>query len=189
MKHQTVMGCLVSLLLLIAQAHGNIYKCVSEDGVVKYSDVPCSDEATVAFESANRPFDEVIGNASPYPKEPVPTYEMDDQKMEQHARKIGQTIIAGEKIHSTKRIRAIMTPGWNYSLEIGGGKDEKTYGVILEYRINQTPDGAYVWLDTIKVKKHGKPFDPPTMANIQKFRKTATGEWKIHLKRKYSKYR
>lgn len=176
--HRIIASGLI-LLLCAANAYGDIYKCVSSDGVVKFSDEPCSEKATVVFPSADRPFDEVIGNASPYPDQPVESYHMDDEVLERHARKIGRTIIPGETIRSIKRTKIPMTPGWRATLYLGPEHDSERFVINLEYLVNQKPEGAYIWLNGFRVRKQGKPYDPPAMANTKKFKKIGTGNWEI----------
>lgn len=179
MKNRILSAIILFLILIAPHAAGNIYKCVSEDGVVKFSDAPCSEQATVAFESSNRHFDEVIDNGSPYPNQPVKNHDMDIQKVRDHAKRISQTVIPGETIRKIKQLRSHMMPGWTFILELGPPADKAKYTVSLDYSVRQTAKGTYIWLQAFRVRMNNRPYDPPSMANVKKYKKAATGRWEI----------
>jgi hypothetical protein len=174
----------IVLLCLVGMASADIYKCVSEDGVVKFSDEPCSRKAEVAFETEDLNFDEAIGNASPYPKLPVPESEFDTEDMVTFAKKIGRHIITGEHNNSARLERYRNRQYWTNKvyLNFGPPSDDWRYRVIMHYEVKKRFEGTFVWLDSIEVTKHGKPYDPPSMDPVKTFKKMSVGKWKIRHK-------
>ena len=174
-----LLSCLLLTTVLTMTALADIYKCVSEDGVTKYSDVPCAENAEVAFETASLNFDEVIGNASPYPKLPVPPSRVDVKDIIAHAKKIGSCIIPDEYNNTTIDRSSPMMPVWRIELHFGPADDEKMYVVEMEYGRKGTNKGLFVWLHSFTVKKDLKLYDAPSMRNVKTFKKMGTGRWEI----------
>ena len=83
--------CLVMLMTMTAIASAEIYKCVNEDGVVKFSDQPCGRQAEVVIAKTNLSVDEAIGNGGPYP-EPVKDSAVMNQDIMVHAKTVGASI-------------------------------------------------------------------------------------------------
>ena len=171
--------CLFSVMLVTHLAIADVYKCVSEDGVVKFSDEPCGTNAKLSFQTSKLKFDDVIGNASPYTKQPVPASKIDGNDFVAHARKIGKAILPYEYNNSVDNLTAPMMPGWNIQLNFGPDNKKKMYVIRMQYGRYPTSDGIYVWLNTISVKKNGKPYNPPAMSDVKTFKKMGTGRWEI----------
>ena len=174
--------CLViGVVLLSSTASADIYKCVSDDGVVKFSDQPCAKEAEVAFKTNEQRFDEVIGNASPYPKLPILESQYDTDVIVAHAKKIGRCIITGEHINDVNHHPNLNLEHREYSVELhfGPDSDKNRFVVNLIYRSDYQYKGLYVRLNSIFVGRKGRPYDPPSMAEVQTFKKMGVGKWEI----------
>jgi hypothetical protein len=177
--------CVVIVLFgLGTMASADIFKCVSEDGVVKFSDEPCSKKAEVAFETEELNFDAAIGNASPYSNLPIPISQFNPEDMVTHAKKIGQTILQGEYNNNARLERYRSSRYWTSRvyLYFGPASDDWRYVVQMNYNEVRRFQDQYVWLDSIEVKKHGKPYDPPSMNNAKTFKKMGVGKWEIKHK-------
>ena len=181
------LGALAVLVLLsIPVGSGaDVYKCVSKDGIVKFSDQPCSPDAEVAFPTPDTSFDHVIGNGGVYP-EPVPVDRFDIEDLTAHAKKIGKCIITGEQ-NNTAFYRG--TPGqalleWYIQLNFGPSYKKKKYVVRLTYKGASDGTSMYVWLDSFTVKKNGQLYDPSTVSGSKKYIKKGTGRWCIEPKLK-----
>jgi hypothetical protein len=171
----------IVMLFFAVPAFADIYKCVSDDGVVTYSDQPCASDAEVAFETENLNFDDAIGNASPYTEQLVPASKIDGEDFVAHARKIGKYIFPYEYNNSYVNQTTPMSRGWRILLYFGPENNKRNYRVALEYGRKPTNQGIYVWLNSISVKKDGKPFDPPSMVNVKTYKKMGTGRWQLRL--------
>jgi hypothetical protein len=171
----------ILVVLLGSTASADIYKCVSEDGIVKFSDEPCSKKAEVAFKTDGQNFDAVIGNASPYPKLPVPESQFDTEKIVAHAKKIGRCIITGEYNNEVLHHPYPNPARSEYYVELhfGPKSDKKRFEVHMIYRTEYQYKGMYMWLDKIFISKKGKSYDPPSMADVQTFKKMGVGKWEI----------
>jgi hypothetical protein len=177
--------CLMILVVLLgATAYADIYKCVSEDGVVKFSDEPCSKKAEVAFKTGAQNFDAVIGNASPYPKLPIPLSRFDTDDVVAHAKKIGGSIITGEYNNNVVRRISPNPVTFEYYVELhfGPESEKRRFEIHMLYRRDVRYNGTYVWLNSFQVYKKRKPYDPPAMAGVETFKKMGVGRWEIKLK-------
>jgi hypothetical protein len=176
--------CLVILTMLLGStAFADIYKCVSDNGVVKFSDAPCSKKAEVAFKTGARNFDAVIGNASPYPELPIPKSRFDIEDIVAHAKRIGGCIITGE--YNNKVIRRLVPKPahieYYVELHFGPESEKKRFEIHMLYRRDITYDGMYVWLNSFDIYKNGKPYDSPAMAGVETFKKMGVGRWEVKL--------
>jgi hypothetical protein len=170
---------LIAAMLLPQLAYTDVYKCVSEDGVVKFSDEPCGKNAELSFQTSKLNFDDVIGNASPYTDQPVAASKIDGDDFVAHARKIGKVILPYEYNNSFDNRTTPMSPGWTIYLFFGPASNKKQFVIRMEYARYPTSNGIYVWLNAISVQKDGKPFSPSSMSDVNKFKKMGTGRWEI----------
>ena len=177
-----ILLALITIILVSPSAHAEIYKCRADDGTVMFSDEPCDTKAEVAFETPNRDFDEVIGNASPYEEQPIAAAKVYSDDFAPHAQKIGECILPGEYNNSIENQSSPMLPGWRIVLFYGPEDNHREFEITMQYNRNPRSDGTlYVWLDTITIRKEGKPYDPPSMATVQTYTKIGNGRWKIRL--------
>lgn len=167
------------LLIPVLNSSADIYKCVSEDGVLTFSDEPCDSKAEVAFKTEEYDFDKAIGNGSPYPEQPVPPSKIWREDFKAHAKKIGKTILPYEYNNSVVDKTSPLMPGWYIDLYFGSETNKKNYEISLHYGRNPSNKGVYVWLHSIVIKKDGKPYDPPSMVNVKTYKKMGSGRWEI----------
>ena len=180
MKRKLLLPLLALFLLAVPQVRADVYKCVSEKGVTTYSDQPCAPDAQAAYKDARVSFDEVIGNASPYPELPVPSSRVHTDDIVSHATKIGKAVLPSEYNNKVINLTGPGSPGWHIELWFGPEDNPSEYQVSLFYRRNPHSNGTLdVWLHTLSVLKDSKPFDPPSMADVKSFRKVGTGRWDI----------
>jgi hypothetical protein len=171
--------CLLALMLIAKIAWADVYKCVSDDGIIKFSDEPCGENAEISFRTSNLNFDDVIGNASPYTEQPVAASKIDGNDFVAHAKKIAKAILPYEYNNSYDNRTTPMSPGWRIYLYFGPASNEKKFVIVMNYARYPTSNGIYVWLNSISVKKDGKPFDPDSMSDVTKYKKMGTGRWEV----------
>lgn len=177
-------ACVVILIACLGStAAADIYKCV-EDGVVKFSDEPCSNKAEIAFETEDLDFDAAVGIGSPYPNLPIPVSRFDTEDMMTHAKRIGRCIITGEHNNHARFERYPYRGEITYRvyLYFGPASDDWRYTIKMTYEDIRRDKDRYVWLDSIEVREHSKPHDPQSMNNIKTFKKMGVGLWKIKNK-------
>ncbi|MBU1342006.1 MAG: DUF4124 domain-containing protein [Proteobacteria bacterium] len=182
MGYRSIIYYLVFMVLLAATSFADIYKCVSEDGVATFSDEPCAKKAQIAFKTENLNFDDAIGNASPYDDQPVEASKIYSEDFVAHAKKIGRYILPFEYNNTCINRSSPTVPGWRISLFFGPESNKKEFEVDLVYNRNPTSNGTYVWLNSISVKKNGKPFNPSSMANVKTYKRMGSGRWEAILK-------
>lgn len=175
------------MCLFAPQVMADIYKCVSEDGTVKFSDEPCSNNAQVAFETEDsKTFDEIIGQGYPYPDMPLAPELITTGGIVAHAKKIAACIIPNEYIYAIEPRRSFKpgsgpTYSWDVDLYLGP-EDTKKYLIRLDYiDFPVKHKGMYVYLRKIEIFKEGHFFDPPSLSNVRKFKRVEKGRWKSNI--------
>ena len=174
---------LLAMLLVAEPSFANIYKCVSDDGVVTFSDQPCSTKAEVFI---NTPpavsIDDVINQASPFAELYVESNTI-DEALVAHAKKIGKSILPDEIYNSYMmrggNRRARRYPQWEVSLKYGPPGKESKWRIRLEYRVKPKDDIPRIWLKTIYIYLWGSYYDPPSMHNVKKMNRIKTGKWQV----------
>lgn len=174
------------MCFLSTQVFADIYKCVLDDGTVKFSDVPCSTDDQVAFDSKEAmTFDEVIGDGFPYPEMPMDRKLIRTQDIVAHAKKIGECIISFEYINSVD-VFEFMPYGssWKIDLFFGPGNKRK-YSITMWYSSLSTENrGTYVYLEAFQTYKGNRLFDPSSMDGAKKFiKEKTTGHWRNNISR------
>jgi hypothetical protein len=174
---------LIVMILLAETSFANIYKCVSDNGVVTFSDEPCSKEAEVFI---NTPpvlsIDEGISLASPFTQLIIESNTINEDLVT-HAKKIGKCILPEEHYKSYilrgGNRRARRYPQWDISLKYGPPGNKSKWKITIEYRVKIKDDIPRIWLKTIYVFLWGRYYDPPSLSNAKKINRIRTGKWQV----------
>ncbi|MBU2630131.1 MAG: DUF4124 domain-containing protein, partial [Proteobacteria bacterium] len=171
------------MMLMTTSASANIFKCVSEDGVITFSDIPCNKDAQLFIHDTKLSVDEAIGNASPY-KHPVIYSGYIDQDLILHARKIGNSIFPDKRLEdkaiSAERIANKQT--WRVCLSYGSIENKFDYARIqLNYVGESEGDGekVFVRLKYIAIKRFDWMTPLPTLKNVKKLKADAHYGWHV----------
>jgi hypothetical protein len=174
---------LMVIMLMIGPSLADIYKCVSDDGVVTFSDEPCGQNAEVAFEKYIIRVDDAIGLDIIGPFTNRAYMQSIRPDIESHAKKIGSCILpranptllfvdrAGGR-HYNKDIN------WKISLFYGPQDYEREWNINVYYKGKKEKEIS-LWLNAITITKDGRPFTPSTMHHVKKLKRIGTGEWEI----------
>ena len=178
---RSILLCVFALLVFGKVAFADIFKCVSEDGVVTFSDQPCGEKAALVIHDKKLSVDEAIGNASPYP-EPVIYSSNIDTDVLLHARKIGKSIFPNDmlKSHDLTTEHTGIYYSWKVFLSYVTPQKEHMWSrMVLDYRGDRKDDKILVRLKYISIKRFDW-FNPiPTLKNTTKLKKDAHYGWHV----------
>lgn len=165
---------ILALLVIPAGPFADIFKCVSDDGVVKFSDRPCGKDNNVL--GARQSLDDLIALALPL-RQPLPDPDRITGDLLAHSQAIGALMCprlplyhpyvqVEDERHSAWEVRLIYTddglPAWD---------------IKIKYRKETKIDGYQLWLTSITVFRWNKPFSPPAMEQMTALKKIGPGEW------------
>ena len=185
---------LLGMMLITITAFADIYKCVSDDGVVTFSDVPCGKNAKFAFRDSNSAgsgtIDDFIGvvHPGPYNKN---FYSVDSlsSDLKPQAINLGRRIFPNEQfswIDARSQIygqdksgaAAAFIP---FTLFFGSKDKETNYSAVITYGFKtekgSSKEKVVLWLQAIETQKNSKDFDPLSMRDVKKLKKISTGRW------------
>lgn len=177
---------LAIIMTVAAGASAEIYKCVSADGVVKFSDQPCGRQAEVVISATNLSVDEAIGNGSPYP-EPLKESAVMNQDIMVHAKTVGASIFPDMYLKSNDmgEERNLRTRTWKVFLAYIDPKiDYKYANVELNYTGEQIGDRIFVRLHYIRIKQFDWMVPIPTLKKTKKLKKDSDRGWYVLPQRK-----
>jgi hypothetical protein len=191
------------MILISTTAFADVYRCVSDDGVIKFSDEPCGKDAELIHDQPQTSLDEALSAEiepflRPYTSETYGKYITNQSK------RIGRCILPDQWFNSSKLIRVYgpsprdsysfpkpkpiygTTPGWVIFLYYGPESNPKKWSIEFRYisTIRKDINGilkSFVLLKSISIKKDEIPFTPISMRDVKKFEKKGTGEWKARL--------
>jgi hypothetical protein len=174
---------LLAMMLIATPSFAAIYKCVSKDGVVSFSDEPCSREAEVFLKTpAKISIDDAISLASPFPELSIDSRTIEDDLLA-HAKKTGKSILPDETYNTyTMRggeRRRHRYPKWEVSLNYGPPDKPSKWKITLKYSVRFKNKIPRVWLNMIYVQLWRKYYDPPSIHNAKKIERIRTGKWQL----------
>jgi len=160
-----------------------IYKCVSDNGTVKFSDEPCGKNSVVAFKTYVPSVDGAIASdvlERCYDKTIVECVSKD---LNSHAKRIADSILPRERFCSmyenhSSRNRELFDKKiqWIISLYYGPEINKQQWIVEINYQV-VFEKNVSIHLNSISVDKDGEPFEPPTMNNLKKLKHVKRGKW------------
>jgi len=169
----------VAIIIISATVSADIYKCVSDDGVVTYSDEPCGPKSSVFGKTMS--LNKLIASVCPYDQ---PVFNPDDLSNDllEFSQKLGSYIVP-DKIFNSSSVFSKEDPlslNWNIHLSYDCGRKFNESGCIsitLLYERKKLKKQKPLSLKSIVIKQWGNPYDPPAMMNVKKMRKTDIGIW------------
>lgn len=160
------------LLLMVCfagAAQADIYRCVSEDGTVRFSDTPCLDTAEVFYKENKVSIDEAVALASPLKDLTLNSPHLISEIVA-HARIIGNTLFPSEQFNDTswRRHKAgSRYPHWIVMLYYGKKDNKPKWAVNVNYGVQRKNGVIRIWMHTIYVRLTGTLFDPPSIESAK----------------------
>jgi hypothetical protein len=163
-----------AMMLIAVTAFADVYKCVSEDGVVTFSDEPCGKKAEITIHSLS--LDDLIGLASPFTQSIMDSNSISNDLLS-HSRKLGKSILPKERYYGHNvSLKNDLQSYWEIRLYYAP-KGFTEWEIRMDYVKKPKAQGYSLWLKSIFIKRWGKPYSPPTMQHAKKMRKIGPGEW------------
>jgi hypothetical protein len=177
------------VLLIHPAAYADIYKCTDDNGVVKFSDRPCGDNAKIIFEGAaeglSQPAEKDTNSSlSSVMIDGSLTKEQVYEKLKAHSRSLGAQIFKDESFAGCiERPRVMSNVTFYNEVTCFWGsrrlKNSENYTMTIEYSRGVKADGQLVFRPkqiTFYYKNH--PHDPESMKTIKNFRREFHGTWR-----------
>ena len=181
-----IFAYLVVFVTIAPGASAEIYKCVNDDGVVKFSDQPCGRQAEVFISKTDLSVDEAVGNGGPYP-EPVKNSAVMNQDIMVHAKTVGASIFPGMDPKSDDMGEEITdrTRSWRVFLAYRDPKiDYKYANVELNYTGEKVGDRIFVRLHYIRISRFDWMVPLPTLKKTKKLKRDSCDGWYVLPQRK-----
>ncbi len=177
----------LALMLLPSFSSANIYRCVSDSGVVTYSDVPCGKNAVVAFKKNVVSVEEAAGRNVIRSNTDRAVVKDVLKDVIHHAKQVGSCILPEKKCISNTVSYPVTTYSSNADWAINlfcGYEGHYAWQIDISYEMRiENPHSRRMRtikaarLKTVKISRDHKPFDPDSMENLKAFRKIQNGIW------------
>ena len=165
---------IIALLVFPAGSPADIYKCVTDDGVVTFSDHPCGKENKVVIPGQS--LDDLIALARPY-RQPLADPNRITNDLFAHSERIGARICPGLPLVDREvQVKNERRSEWDVSLRYADD-GLPAWHIRINYRKKTNIDGYEIWLRSITVLRWYKPFSPPAMEQATALKKIGPGEW------------
>lgn len=180
MRKTAALSCLC-VLLFAAGAAADIYKCVSEEGTLTFSDRPCGPQATVAIPKTDFTVDEAIGSGGPYPA-PVKYAKTIGQDIMAHAKLVGKSIFPNEYLKASDITEQSKggAPYWTVVLYyVNREKEFNDSRIELNYSGDQEGDRIFVRLTYMRFHRFDWASTPGTLAHAKKVKRNSHYGWHV----------
>ncbi len=170
---------LAAIFLITATALADIYKCVSNEGIVTYSDEPCSPKSIIFRKTVS--LDALIVSVCPY-RQAVSNSDTLTNDLLEISNKIGGYIVP-DKLFNSSSVSTyddLLSINWEVRVDFDCGRkinESNCFRIRFIYKSKKQDKQKTVWLKSIDVILWGNPYDPPAMLNIKGMRKTNIGRW------------
>ncbi len=182
---KTVVFYVLAMMIMAITAFADIYKCVSDDGVVKYSDEPCGKQTEFLFRESNSKWslDDAIGVA-PFSGRRIGSRNDIIDELRPQAINLVKLILPEEEYKTVFAQSFFGAPGGvTFSAHLGPPKKKKVMWIVsITYSIEGGDDqGGYydinIRLKFITIMKDGKPFSPASMNAVKRLNEISVGRW------------
>lgn len=177
----SLLTVMLAVMFIPACSCADIYRCTSDDGVVKFSDEPCGEKYEMM---ANAPsIDQLIAQARPY-KQPFLDPDRITSDLIACSQKIADGILPDEHYRTyhvyedekkTKfTIYLLYVPE---GFKANNPNKYRIYEVKIKYQKRSKDRDYELWLISMSIKLGRSPFSPHTMERVKSLKKTGPAEW------------
>ncbi len=173
--------CCVILLFVATSAIAEIFKCVAEDGTLRFSDQPCGAQATVVVPKTDYTVDEAIGTGSPFAG-PVKYTDTIGQDIVMHAKRIGNSMFPDDQLKASDIMikYKYRSPFWTVVLYYVDRKQEfKDTRVELDYQGKLEGAKITLRLSYIRMKRFDWATTPTTIQKAKKLKRDNHYGWHV----------
>jgi hypothetical protein len=174
LNHRGRVFLIIALLVFPAGSSADIYKCVTDNGAVKFSDQPCGKEHEVIGPSQS--LDDLIALALPY-RQPLADSNRITNDLLAHSKRIGTLMCPGlPLVRRGVHVKDEHRSEWDVNLEYADD-GLPLWHIKFDYQKKTKIGGYEIWLKSITVFRWHKPFSPPPMERVTALKKVGPGEW------------
>jgi Domain of unknown function (DUF4124) len=174
---------LSAFMLMADVTWANVYRCVSDDGTVRYSDQPCAGNAELFIKEEGCNIDDSIRRAHPFKDLSAKSEDIND-RLVSHAKKLGKCILPDETFKSYSvsehSIRDLVRT-WEVSVNYGDRDGQANWSLTFLYNTEFKDEDQRIRMTAILVKLKHLPHDLPLMENILSLNRLATGKYRVQL--------
>lgn len=174
---------MLAIIFIPACTFADIYKCVSDDGIVKFSDQPCGENSEKMVKTPS--IDELIAQARPY-KQPFADPDRITSDLIACSRKIADGILPDQHYHYNNTHEGDAGTRFTISLmyvpegfKSSSPNKFRIYEVMMTYKKRIKDSGYELWLVSIAIKLGRSPISPKTMEEAKSLKKIGAGEWVV----------
>ena len=179
--HKFIGWSLLGIAFLTGMAWANVYRCVSHDGTVRFSDQPCAGDAELFIEEKVCNIDDSIRRANPFPDLSFNTAGVNDRLVE-HAKRLGKCILPDEPYVSysvNERRLPGRYPSWEIDVNYGTKDGRNKWSVTFKYDVRPKNRIFRIWMHTIYVRLTGRHHDPPSLKTVASLTRLSRGQYQV----------
>jgi hypothetical protein len=174
---------LVGVLLWAGMAGANVYRCVSDDGTVRFSDQPCADDAELFIKEEGCDIDDRIRRAYPFKDLSLKSDDISD-RLSAHARKLASCILPSKNYKSYNVSESHFRDkyhDWNVTVEYKDSDGKGKWSLIFYYDVPPEDRTRRVHMSAIIVRYLHGYHDLPLLENINSLSRRSKGKYSVEL--------
>ncbi len=170
-----------SIVLSPVQLWADIYRCVSDDGVVTYSDHPCGRDAKVIYRKYEMSVDDAARRDIIKPGTDRSDMWAVEKDIKDHACQIARIIVPDQRLHyiyikRDGKVEDEIPVDWRVTVPWGPEEDILNSSIEFYYR-GKKNGRLNVWLHSLQTLSDRRPYDPLAMKDVRQFKKAGLGQW------------
>lgn len=176
-----IVRSLLSIMLLTGMAWADVYRCVSDDGTVRFSDRPCSGDPELFIKEEGCHIDDSIRRAKPFTDLTVQSENFND-RLVSHARKLGKCILPDETYVSYRvsedRFRD-QYHTWVVRVNYENKGRKNKWRLTFTYDLQSKNGTKRICMSAIIVQLNRSFHDLPSLENIASLNQLSTGKYEV----------
>lgn len=175
--------CLSAFMLMAGVAWADVFRCVSDDGTVRYSDQPCAADAELFIEEEGCNIDDSIRRAHPFKDLSVKSEDIND-RLVAHAKKLGKCILPNMTFKSynvSEDSFRDVDHTWDISVNYGNREGRAKWTLTFYYNAKLKDGDRRIRMTTIFVRSNHGRQNLPLLDNILSLNRWATGKYGVEL--------
>ena len=167
--------------MLTGIAWANVYRCVSDDGTVRYSDQPCAGDAELYIEETVCDLEDSLRRSSPIPGLDMYSADVID-RLVANAKKLGKCILPNEPYVSYSADEHRLpgcNPTWDIDVYYGLMDGRAKWFLTFQYAV-RTQDGfSRIWIQRIITRLSDLYHDPPSLKSVGVLDREGQGIYRV----------
>lgn len=180
---KTIALFLSAFILMADVTWANVYRCVSDDGTVRYSDQPCGGDAELFIEEEDCNLDVRIRRAYPFKELSVQSEDITD-RLVSHAKKLGKCILPNETFKSfdvSEFNFRELDYTWNIKTGYGSREGRADWSLTFHYAAHTKDGDQRIRMTAISVRLKHHHHNLPLLDNIPSLDRLEPGGYGVQL--------